>query len=140
MKGISPIVASVLLIAITMTLAGGLALWATKLVGKQLPEPESEVQCRLASFDFLSCNYNVSTGNLIFTLSNRGNVELKNLTAFINFPNGSSYLGSSLNTSLNTGANAVKSFTISGISSDFSSVLIKTNCPDVEVSEKCTRS
>jgi flagellin-like protein len=140
MKGISPIVASVLLIAITMTLAGGLALWATKLVGKQLPEPESEVQCSLASFDFLSCNYNASTGNLIFTLSNRGSVELKNLTAFINFPNGSSYLGSSLNATLNTGANAVKSFTISGISPDFSSVLIKTNCPNVEVSEKCARS
>ena len=41
MKGISPIVAAVLLIAITMTIAGGLALWATKLVGQQLPEPET---------------------------------------------------------------------------------------------------
>jgi flagellin-like protein len=140
MKGISPIVAAVLLIAITMTLAGGLALWATKLVGKQLPEPETEVQCKLAGFDFLSCKYNASTGNLIFSLSNRRTVELKNLTAFISYPNGSSSSGINLNSTLEIGANAVKSFTISGIPSDFSEILIKTHCPDIEVSDKCIRS
>jgi flagellin-like protein len=140
MKGISPIVAAVLLIAITMTLAGGLALWATKLVGQQLPEPESEVECRLANFDFLSCKYNASTGNLIFTLSNRRTVELRNLTAFISYPNGSSSPGINLNSTLKTGADAVVSFTVSSVSSDFSSILIRTHCPDVEVSDKCTRS
>lgn len=139
MKGISPIVAAVLLIAITMTLAGGLALWATKMVKEQLPETETEVQCRLANFDFFSCKYNSSTQTIIFSLSNKRNVDLKNLTAFINYNNGS-VSGISLNETLRTGADSIKTFTISDVSSDFSSVLVKTHCPGVESSDKCTRN
>lgn len=139
MKGISPIVAAVLLIAITMTLAGGLALWATKMVKEQLPETETEVQCRLANFDFFPCKYNSSTQTIIFSLSNKRNVDLKNLTAFINYNNGS-VSGISLNETLRTGADSIKTFTISDVSSDFSSVLVKTHCPGVESSDKCTRN
>jgi len=139
MKGISPIVAAVLLIAITMTLAGGLALWATKLVGQQLPEPETEVQCRLANFVFYSCKYNSTTQRIIFSLSNSRDVELKNLTAFINYNNGTVF-GNSLNETLKTGTESIKTFTISSVSSDFSSILVKTHCPGVEASDKCTRS
>ena len=139
MKGISPIVAAVLLIAITMTLAGGLALWATKLVGQSLPEPETEVQCRLANFDFFSCKYNSTTQKIIFSLSNNRNVELKNLTAFVNYQNGTVF-GISLNETLKTGTDSIKTFTISDVSSDFSSILVKTQCSGVEASDKCTRS
>lgn len=140
MKGISPIVAAVLLIAITMTLAGGLALWATKLVGEQLPNPETEAECKLATFDFQSCKYNSTTQGLIFSLTNRRTVELKNLTAFINYRNGTVSSGISLNDTLKTGADSIKSFSVSGISSDFSTILVKTQCPDVEASDKCERS
>ena len=146
MKGISPIVAAVLLIAVTMTIAGGLALWATKLVGEQLPDPEEEVACKLATFDFLSCKYNSTTQDLIFSLTNRREVELKNLTASIVYPNGTicgsdcSTSALALNSTLKTGTEAIKSFSISNIPSDFSSILIKTHCPDVESSDKCTRS
>ena len=139
MKGISPIVAAVLLIAVTMTLAGGLALWATKLVGEQLPEPETEVQCRLANFNFFSCKYNSTTQTVIFSLSNGRDVELKNLTAFVNYNNGT-VSGISLNDTLKTGTDSIKTFTIPHVSSDFSSVLVKTHCPGVESSDKCTRS
>lgn len=141
MKGISPIVAAVLLIAITMTIAGGLALWATRLVGEQLPNPEEIIECKLANFDFLSCTYNASTQNLIFSLINRGSLEMKNLTAILSYPNGSSSSDMTLNSTLQTGTNKVSSFTISDIPSDFSYLLITTmNCPEVEASDSCTRS
>ncbi|MBI2547246.1 MAG: hypothetical protein HYW23_02255 [Candidatus Aenigmarchaeota archaeon] len=59
MKGISPIVASVLLIAITMTIAGVLAYWSSTFVSNTLPgENTTTAQCRLAQFEFLLCNYN----------------------------------------------------------------------------------
>ena len=138
MKGISPIVAAVLLIAITLTLAGALALWATNLVGKQLPATETEIPCKLANFDFLSCKYASSTGILTFTLTNRRNTELKNLTAFITYSNSSVSAGVSLNDTLK--GTDVKSFSISGIPSDFDSILIKTHCPEVEASNSCVRT
>jgi flagellin-like protein len=140
MKGISPIVAAVLLIAITMTLAAGLALWASKLVGDNLPAPEEEVQCKFASFDFQSCKYNSTTQQIIFSLTNRRTVELKNLTVFINYNNGTISPGISLNETLKTGADSIKSFAVSSVSSDFSTILIKTHCPDVESSDKCQRN
>jgi len=140
MKGISPIVAAVLLIAITMTLAGALALWATKLVGEKLPSPETEVECKLANLDFLSCKYNSTTKNVTFTLTNRRNVELRNLTAFVYYTNGSVSTGVELNGTLKTGTEAIKTFSLTGVSSDFSSIIIKTHCPDVETSSSCTRS
>lgn len=140
MKGISPIVAAVLLIAITMTIAGVLAYWSATFVGKQLPESETETQCKLANFDFFSCKYNATTRNITFSLTNRMTVELKDLTAFVNYPNGSVSSGISLNGTLKTGTEAIKSFSVSDVSSDFSSILIKTHCPNVEASSTCTRS
>jgi len=138
MKGISPIVAAVLLIVITLTLAGALALWATNLVGENLPETETEIPCKMANFDFLSCKYNSSTGILIFTLTNRRNVELENLTAFLNYPNGSASVGTSLSGTLK--GSDVKSFSISDVPLEFASILIKTHCPEVEVSNVCVRT
>ena len=138
MKGISPIVAAVLLIAITLTVAGALALWATNLVGRQLPETEGEIPCKLANFDFLSCTYNSSTEVLAFTLTNQRNVELKNLTAFINYPNGTVSDGIELNDTLK-GAE-LKSFSISNIPSEFYSIIIRTHCPELESSETCVRT
>jgi flagellin-like protein len=140
MKGISPIVAAVLLIAITMTIAGVLAYWSANFIGKQLPDTGTETQCKLANFDFLSCKYNSTTGNITFSLVNRRNVELKNLTAFVNYANGSSSSGAILNSTLNIGSDAIKSFSVSGISSDFVSIIVKTQCSDVEASNTCTRN
>lgn len=138
MKGISPIVASVLLIAITMTVAAILAYWSSSYVKAKLPSAEADT-CNVANFDFYLCKYNSTSRIIVFSLVNRANVELNNLTAFINFANSSTSSGISLDASLKTGSESIKSFSIPDISSDFFSILIKTQCPTIEASSICTR-
>lgn len=136
MKGISPIVAAVLLIAITMTIAGILAYWSATYVKKSLPE-EGDAQCKFADFDFDACSYNSSSKTAVFILNNKKNIELKNLTVFVRYPNNtvSTIL---LNDSLP--ASMLKSFNISFISSDFSNLLVKTHCAEATATSSCTRS
>ena len=138
MKGISPIVASVLLIAITMTIAGVLAFWSSTFVSSTLPNQNTtNAQCQIAQFEFQNCRYNSTSGNLIFSLENIKTVELTRLTAFVEFQNGSISSGISLNSTLSP--SEIKSFSVSGVSSDFSKHIIKTNCPELSRSDTCLR-
>ena len=89
LKGISPIVAVVLLIAITMTIAGVLAYWSSTFVSTGLPvENSTTAQCRVAQFEFRACRYNATSQVLAFTLNNLRTVDLSKLTASVEFPNG----------------------------------------------------
>ncbi len=138
MKGISPIVAAVLLIAITMTIAGVLAYWSSTFVSTGLPaENITTAQCRLAQFQFQTCRYNSTSQVIAFSLNNLRTADLGNLTAFIEYPNGTISNGISLNGSLV--ANTIKSYTVSGVFSDFSNILIKTSCADVSRLDPCSR-
>ncbi len=138
MKGISPIVASVLLIAITMTIAGVLAYWSSTFVSTSLPTQNVTVaQCRVAQFEFFNCKYNSTSQTITFSLNNIRTVDLGNLTAFVEYPNGTITSGVSLSPALT--ANTIKSYSVSGVSSDFSIILIKTSCPDISRSTTCTR-
>ncbi len=137
MKGISPIVASVLLIAITMTIAGVLAYWSSTFVSTGLPtENITTAQCRVAQFEFQSCRYNATSQVLIFSVNNIGGVAL-NLTAFVEYTNGTVSNGVKLNESLPS--STIRSYFVSGVSSDFSDLLIKTNCPELTRFNLCTR-
>jgi flagellin-like protein len=137
MKGISPIVAAVLLIAITMSIAGILAYWSASYVEKSLPS-ESATTCELGYFVFDMCKYNSSTQNLVFTLDNKRSVGLNNLTVFVLYTNGSVSSGTLLSGDLP--GNSVKSFTVSNVPSDFSEIRVKTQCSGVENKDTCSRS
>lgn len=138
MKGISPIVAAVLLIAITMTIAGVLAYWSSTFVTQRLPGlNETNARCDLAQFEFLSCRYNGTSQVIIFSLNNVKKVDLTDLTAYIEYSNGTVSSGVSLNQSLPSAT--IRSYSISGVSSDFSNLLIKTSCPELSRSAICTR-
>lgn len=138
MKGISPIVAAVLLIAITMTIAGVLAYWSSTFVSTSLPsENVTTAQCRLAQFEFLNCRYNSTSQTIIFSLNNVRSVDLPNLTAFVEYGNGTVGSGVSLNQSLLS--STIRSYSVSSISSDFSNLVIKTSCPELSRSTSCTR-
>ena len=137
MKGISPIVAAVLLIAITMTIAGVLAYWSSTFVSITLPiENTTTSQCRVAQLEFLNCRYNATSQTITFSLNYVRSLDL-NLRAFVEYPNGTVSSCVSLNQSL--AANTIKSYSISGASSDFSNLLIKTSCTDLSRSSSCTR-
>ncbi len=139
MKGISPIVAAVLLIAITMTMAAALAYWSQGFVGSRLPSTNTSAgQCDLAQFEFLSCKYNSTAQSITFVLNNIRTVPLSDLAAFIQFSDGAVSDGIALNGTLGTGAEAIKGYTISGgIPSNFSLVTIKTNCAELIKTHTC---
>lgn len=139
MKGISPIVAAVLLIAITMTIAGVLAYWSSTFVERSLPvENATTSECRFAQFEFISCKYNSTAQSLTFSLNNVRNTELKNLTAYVEYNNGTILPsgGYALNESLPGGKIGI--YSISNVGSDFSKLLIKTHCPELSRSSTCT--
>jgi flagellin-like protein len=140
MKGISPLVAAVLLIAVTMSIAGVLAYWASQFVTKSLPEVnQSATQCRFTNFIIYDCFYNSSTSKLIITLNNIQSVEVRSLVAYLSFTNGTMSSGISLNETLAPGE--FKSYILSGIPSDFSKIIVTTQvCPDISKEDVCKRS
>lgn len=140
MKGISPIVATVLLIAVTMTIAGVLAYWSSTFVAQRLPAINASVaKCDLAQFEFLNCRYNSTSQNVIFSLNNIKNVDLINLTAYIQYGNGTILPSTGVNLNESLPASTIRSYSVSGVSSDFADLLIKTNCPELSRSNTCTR-
>lgn len=136
-KAISPLVAAVLLIAVTMTIAGMLAYWASSFVRQQTETFQNQTiagECNFADFRVYLCSYNSTTQSISLILNNVANVELRNLTAQIIYAN------NTIDNKPLTGslpANILKSFSISGVSPDYSSLTIRTHCPQLSVSSAC---
>jgi len=139
-KGISPIVAAVLLIAATMSIAGILAYWASNFVKTALPEVNSsQTTCQFADFQVYSCSYANST--LSFVLYNFRTIPLNGLTATIfdsnNLP---TWNNITLNNSLSVGQ--FIGYTVTGIPSNFTKLIVtSTQCPSLSREpSSCTRS
>jgi len=136
-KAISPLVAAVLLIAVTMTLAGILAYWASSFVRTRVEEWEENVplsDCTFAMFRIYSCSYSDTDSKINLILENTRSIELKNLTTYVFYPNNTidtQSLGETLP------ANTIKAFSISGVGSDFSELVVKTECPDLSADSSC---
>ncbi len=138
-KGISPLVAAVLLIAVTMTIAGLLAYWAASFVRTSLPETnETTAKCRLADFFIDSCIYNNATQTITLTLRNTKNVELENLKLFLYYPNATVSDPIELNGTLPAGG-MLKSFTVKNIADPFVRISVSTQCPELIKEKVCSR-
>lgn len=136
-KAVSPLVAAVLLIAVTMTIAGMLAYWASGFVRQQTEafSNQSTVTCTGANFRVYTCSYNSTSQQLKLILDNVGTINIKNLTANIVYPD-STVIAADLNSSLPSGG-ALKSYTVGGVTSGYASIDIKTECPAVSVKISC---
>ncbi len=131
-KGISPLVAAVLLIAVTMTIAGMLAYWTSSFVRSGLPEQNQTQQiqrCAGADFTIFSSNYNSSTGNMTLILQNKAEVSLQITNVTFVYPNGTIDV-KPVGTNLAKGS-ALISFIVSNIFSGFNNYLVLTDCPNV---------
>lgn len=139
MKGISPLIAAVLLIAVTMTIAGLLAFWASTFVRERV-EAWGEEECLLANFRVYSCD-NVGWDNVTMILENLKNVELKNITAYIIYEN-KTVSGAITNLQPDNTLPiipSIKSFTFNnpepGVA--WKEITIKTHCPELSVKNDC---
>ncbi len=133
MKGISPIVAAVLLIAVTLTLAGALSYWASSFVSTQVSSFGNTSGCNIAYFTVYRCSYNTSSSTLNFILNNQRQVNLNNLQ--IQFVSGISVTNAtSLNGTLSPG---LQSYTLTAISPFDKFVISTPQCPDLRAESDC---
>ena len=79
-KGISPLVAVIMLIAFTMIVAGILAGWATRFATEQRSMLE---KCVRAQFKISYASYNEAAGNITLRVYNSGEVPLRGFQAQI---------------------------------------------------------
>jgi flagellin-like protein len=83
MKGISPILASVLLLAVTISVAGVFSGWAPSLaqtVTEQTGnQTEQRLACNQASAEFISVNYDSGNSEVNLALRNDGGEDFSEL-------------------------------------------------------------
>ncbi|MBI4894667.1 MAG: hypothetical protein HY833_02950 [Candidatus Aenigmarchaeota archaeon] len=138
MKGISPLIAAVLLIAVTMTIAGVLAFWASTFVQTGLEQSSNQTvatECNFGNFIVDACSYDPATTKLVLILDNIGTVNLGNITAYTVYGDGSVNATKLDGGSLESGS--LKSFSTTGIAPGFNSVRVRTQCPNVFEETAC---
>lgn len=129
-KGLSMIVAAVILIAATMSIAGVLIYWSSGFVQKRLAETGNmtdETACFGAEFKIHSASY--SNGTFFLRLDNNRAIDLTLENLYLFYPDNKMETVS-LNGTLLRG-NEIKQFTLTNITDGFTSGEIKTNCPTV---------
>jgi flagellin-like protein len=125
MKGISPIVASVLLIALVVILAGIINLWISKFFSRTddiKKDNDIQVGCSNAAIDIQNPKYcNNYFSGIIY---NQGMVDLGNLTMYVFYQNGS-LQHNDLNSSITSGS--IMSFNMT-MNNDYTIVKLISNC------------
>jgi flagellin-like protein len=137
-KGVSPLVAAVLLIAITMTIAAILSYWASGFVRSRTTEWEKALpagECSFANFQIYTCRYDSSNSSLMLILENVKDVELTNITAYIVYGNGT--IDARLSGFQNLPGGQIKAYNIYGVDSTYDKITIKTQCSDVSATDFC---
>jgi len=131
-KGISPLVATVLLIAITMTLAGIVAFWGSSFVRTSLPT-ENQTQtlqaCTGGSIKLISSSYNSTSNFFSMTIYNDGTQKLT-LTN-ITFIYADKADAKEINAEISPAQVFVKA--IDNVTNGYNSFMISTNCPNVYI-------
>ena len=137
MKGISPLIAAVLLIAVTMTIAGVLAYWASTFVQSGLQTSSNQTvatECQFGRFLIDACNYDSANSKMTFILDNIGTVGLSNITVLVVYPDNTL---NSTRVEGSLGSGWLKSFSVNGVASGFSTVRFRTQCPNVFEETTC---
>jgi len=133
-KGISPLVAAVILIAATMSIAGILSYWATSFVRTRLTSAENatgDTTCLAAQFRLYSGNYDNVTEELILILENQRSIDLELRELYL-FYSGNDLRSKTITDNILLG-NRLKSINITEVDDNFERGVVKTNCPDVSV-------
>ncbi len=95
MKAVSPLIASVLLVSITLTaiylVSNWTTIFTTRGAGIIQERGDNELQCSSAGLALDNVSYNCTSGKLMFEAYNSGSKDLENLKISMLLTNGSSY-------------------------------------------------
>lgn len=133
-KGISPILASVLLLAVTISVAGVFSGWAPNIAQTVTDETSNQtthrLDCNKASATLVSAAYNISGNEDVdVTLRNNGRADFKKLI-LVAFDSNDGLMKQTTNISVDRGA--ISNDTISSVSSEPAYIkLFSEKCGDV---------
>ncbi len=134
MKGISPLIASVLLIAVTLAVAGIYSGWLSSFTKKTSTTVEQRsnvrVTCSYGGIALNSLQYNTtaSNGNITGTIENTDIIDLGDIDIEIFFTNATRYLAD-LNNTLKPGEKTTFNFRIN--TTTYDKIRVKSNCSNV---------
>ncbi|MBI4895652.1 MAG: hypothetical protein HY831_04120 [Candidatus Aenigmarchaeota archaeon] len=137
MKGISPLIASVVLIAVTLAIAGILTTWSVQFVGQKGSNILKQSDCLGAlSVDLDYIKFNPQTQKLAFIIRNsKNNIELDSIKAFLTYED-ATIKDFDLTTCCNVSA-TIKPLGVASVALPTGRVdkpakleLVATNCPD----------
>jgi flagellin-like protein len=126
-KGISPLVATVLLIAVTMTIAGVLAYWASGFVASSLPTSS----CAVARFTIQSKSYDILDQKMVLFIQNNGPVDLVITNITFGYADGTI---DTRNISERLPSASLKSVVLENVTSNYILCSIYSDCPNVYAS------
>jgi len=138
-KGISPLIASVLLIAITMAIAAVLATWVQGIVSEQ--QQQALATCPFGSYvNYISSEYPKldASGHVVAVVS--GNVDFGNFRFAVTYDNDSVSIYDDAN-NLNLAAGGIGDVrtTETFSSANIKSVIVTTNCSNVKTEARSLR-
>jgi len=138
-KAVSPLVAAVLLIAATMSIAGILAYWASSFVRTSLPEVnKTQQECQFIDFRIATCRYDSASKSIVLILDNFRTVEIKSATVTVFDSAGLPEPPVTLNESIPSGQ--FKAFSVSYPNANFTKVVVGTAfCPDIKKEISCEK-
>lgn len=132
MKGISPLVAAVLLIAATMSIAGILAYWASSFVRSSLPEiNKTDVECSGSNFNVYAASYNSTTKNFTMMLENTGVYNVK--ISKIDFVYADMSVESHDVNGVLSVSGALNTFVVASVTQNYQKYRVISTCPQLVV-------
>ncbi|MCD6435199.1 MAG: hypothetical protein J7L15_02245 [Clostridiales bacterium] len=87
MKGISPLIAAVLLIAVTMTIAGIMASWASSFVKTQIRTAQNQSEAMCFGAQIILSNAKIIDNVGYFTIENPSSTSLKDFRGYLFYDN-----------------------------------------------------
>ena len=124
-KGVSPLIAVIVLIAFTLIVAGMLATWASRFARETLPTTE----CFNIDVIIQGATYDSPTSTLNLYVKNRGTIQLT-FDTLIKYQNGTI---AQAGQSYTVDANQLRTFTFTGISNTVDEVTIQSQeCTNVQ--------
>jgi flagellin-like protein len=137
MKGISPLIASVLLIAFTVAVGGILSIWLvgftttnTNIISEQTTD---ELECSYAAVSIRNLRYNTTSSNITGMVENTKWRTIGNVSILILYKNQTSYklrLNDTAGNRLTLDPRDTYSFSIT-TASNYDKIRVMTNCSSV---------
>ncbi len=124
-KGVSPLIAVIVLIAFTLIVAGMLATWASRFARESLPQTE----CYNIDVIIHGATYDTATSTLNLYVKNRGTISLT-FDTLLKYQNGTITQASQ---SYAVDANQLRTFTFTGVPNTLDEVTIQSQeCNNVQ--------